>query len=44
MFNPVFDVTPPELVTSIITEKGLLTRPYDESIGKVLDPPTRVSF
>jgi methylthioribose-1-phosphate isomerase len=27
--NPAFDVTPPELVTGIITEKGILTPPFD---------------
>lgn len=28
-FNPAFDVTPPELVTGIITERGVLTPPFD---------------
>jgi methylthioribose-1-phosphate isomerase len=27
-FNPAFDVTPPELVTGIVTEKGVLTPPF----------------
>jgi methylthioribose-1-phosphate isomerase len=28
VFNPAFDVTPNELVTAIITEKGIVTAPY----------------
>jgi methylthioribose-1-phosphate isomerase len=30
--NPAFDMTPPELVTSMITERGLLRAPFEESI------------
>ena len=30
--NPAFDVTPFELVTAIVTEKGILKEPYDEAI------------
>jgi len=36
VFNPAFDVTPPELISGIITEKGVLTPPYDKSIKTVL--------
>jgi len=36
VFNPAFDVTPPELISGIITEKGILTPPYDMSIKMVL--------
>lgn len=32
VYNPAFDVTPHELVTGIITEKGIATAPYEESI------------
>lgn len=32
VFNPAFDVTPHELVTGIITEKGILRAPFDENI------------
>jgi methylthioribose-1-phosphate isomerase len=35
-FNPAFDVTPPELISGIITEKGILRPPFDfrsESLG-----------
>lgn len=30
--NPAFDVTPAELVTGLITEKGILKAPFDESL------------
>ena len=36
VFNPAFDVTPPELISGIITEKGVLTPPYDMSIKMIL--------
>ncbi|MBO3800038.1 MAG: S-methyl-5-thioribose-1-phosphate isomerase [Candidatus Brockarchaeota archaeon] len=32
--NPAFDITPPELVSGIITEKGIIRRPYSENIPK----------
>jgi len=35
VFNPAFDVTPAELITAIITEKGILKRPYSEKIKKL---------
>ncbi|MEM3948140.1 MAG: S-methyl-5-thioribose-1-phosphate isomerase, partial [Zestosphaera sp.] len=34
--NPAFDVTPPDLVSGIITEKGIATEPYEETIAKLL--------
>ena len=34
-FNPAFDVTPAHLITVIITEKGVLYPPFEESIGKL---------
>jgi len=33
--NPAFDVTPNELVTGIITEKGIITAPYDQNLKKL---------
>lgn len=30
VYNPAFDVTPAELITGIITEKGVLTAPFSE--------------
>jgi methylthioribose-1-phosphate isomerase len=34
--NPAFDVTPAELVTGIICEKGIASPPYQESIAALL--------
>jgi methylthioribose-1-phosphate isomerase len=34
--NYAFDVTPSDLITGIITEKGILYPPYKKSIGKIL--------
>lgn len=34
VFNFAFDVTPAELITGIITEKGVLRAPYTDSIAK----------
>lgn len=34
--NPAFDVTPAELVTAIITERGIAEPPYAESIAAIL--------
>jgi methylthioribose-1-phosphate isomerase len=43
-FNPAFDVTPAELVTAIITERGIAYPPYTESLralknGRTADNP-----
>ena len=35
--NPVFDVTPAELVTALITEKGVMRAPDAGKIGKLLE-------
>ncbi|OIO36526.1 MAG: S-methyl-5-thioribose-1-phosphate isomerase [Candidatus Omnitrophica bacterium CG1_02_44_16] len=37
VFNPAFDVTPANLITAIITEKGIIKKPFYESI-KALYP------
>jgi methylthioribose-1-phosphate isomerase len=34
--NPAFDVTPAELITAIISEKGIASPPYRESIAALL--------
>lgn len=34
--NPAFDVTPNKYVAGIITEKGIITAPYEENIRKIL--------
>jgi methylthioribose-1-phosphate isomerase len=33
--NPAFDVTPNELVTAIITDRGIIEAPYSENLRKV---------
>ncbi len=35
VYNPAFDVTPPELVTAIVTEAGVLEPPFRRSIARV---------
>jgi len=37
VINPAFDMTPPELITGIITEKGIARPPYEESIKKLFE-------
>jgi methylthioribose-1-phosphate isomerase len=34
-YNPAFDVTPADLVTAIITERGVARAPYDQSLAKL---------
>ena len=36
VFNPAFDMTPPELITGIITERGVLTPPFEKSLKAML--------
>ncbi len=35
VINPAFDMTPPELIAGIITEKGVAKSPFEESIKKL---------
>ncbi|MBN2119911.1 MAG: S-methyl-5-thioribose-1-phosphate isomerase [Candidatus Omnitrophica bacterium] len=35
-YNPAFDITPPQLITAIITEKGIIRPPYGKNIKKVI--------
>lgn len=37
-WNPVFDVTPAELVSAIVTEKGVILRPDKQKITRHLQP------
>jgi methylthioribose-1-phosphate isomerase len=37
VINPAFDMTPPELISGIITEKGVVKAPYEESIKKLFE-------
>ncbi len=34
--NPAFDITPNELISAIITEKGIIYPPYKENIKKIM--------
>ncbi len=36
VFNPAFDVTPHELITAIITDKGIIKPPLKENISRIL--------
>jgi methylthioribose-1-phosphate isomerase len=36
VFNPAFDMTPPELITGIITERGVLNPPFDKNLKSLL--------
>lgn len=37
VINPAFDMTPPELITGIITEAGIAKPPFEESIRKLFE-------
>ena len=37
IFNPAFDMTPPELIAGIITEKGVLKPPFDKNLKELFD-------
>ena len=37
VINPAFDMTPPELISGIITEKGVAKSPFEESIKKLFE-------
>jgi len=36
VYNPVFDITPPTLINSIISEKGIVNPPFDKNISRVI--------
>lgn len=36
VFNPAFDITPSELISAIITNRGIIEKPFEEGIRKVL--------
>jgi methylthioribose-1-phosphate isomerase len=36
VFNPAFDVTPHDLITAIITDRGIIKPPYLRNINKIL--------
>ena len=37
VINPAFDMTPPELISGIITEKGIVKAPFGDSIKKLFE-------
>ena len=37
IWNPAFDITPHNLITGIITERGIFRPPYDESLKRAFD-------
>ena len=37
VINPAFDMTPPELISGIITENGIATPPFEKSIQSLFD-------
>ena len=42
--NPSFDVTPGELITAFITERGLLHPPFDEDLAEPIVGERLASF
>lgn len=36
-YNPAFDVTPGNLITAVVTEKGVVRPPYSENLKKILN-------
>jgi len=36
VFNPAFDLTPHELITGIITEKGIITKPINTNLNNLI--------
>jgi len=41
VYNPAFDITPARLISAIITEKGILTRPYTTAIARLREGTNR---
>ncbi|MGJ8455479.1 S-methyl-5-thioribose-1-phosphate isomerase [Pseudothermotoga sp. U03pept] len=37
VFNPAFDVTPAQLISGIITEKGIVYPPFEENLSKLFE-------
>jgi methylthioribose-1-phosphate isomerase len=37
IFNPAFDMTPPELIAGIITEKGVIYPPFDSNLKPLFE-------
>jgi S-methyl-5-thioribose-1-phosphate isomerase len=41
VINPAFDITPPELISGIVTEKGVIQPPYETNIPKAFSEKGR---
>jgi methylthioribose-1-phosphate isomerase len=37
VFNPAFDVTPHELVTALITERGVIRPPFESNLRGLIN-------
>jgi methylthioribose-1-phosphate isomerase len=44
VWNPAFDVTPPELITAFITDVGVLRPPFAHSIARALEQAQRLGL
>lgn len=42
IFNPAFDLTPPELISGIITERGVVYPPFRENIAALFDAKSNI--
>ncbi len=40
VYNPAFDVTPHRLISGIITERGIVQKPYRSNLKKILSGAT----
>ncbi len=36
VYNPAFDITPPELITAFVTEKGIVEKPFEKNIPLIV--------
>lgn len=43
IFNPAFDLTPPELISGIITERGVVYPPFDKNIAALFDGDAKIA-
>jgi len=35
VYNPAFDITPPDLITAIITDRGVIEQPDEEKMRRM---------
>ncbi len=41
VMNPAFDITPPELITALITDKGVIRPPYIRNLSRIISDPAK---